>query len=76
MITADTLKVLTGFGPQGLTTLIRRAGYKEDTFTGAKFLGLTNGGQFCYLCTYKGEFEDTCKVFLTVNKDGTVSAEY
>ena len=76
MITADTLKVLTGFGPQGLTTSIRRAGYKQYTFTGANFLGLTNGGQFCYLCTYKGEFEDTCKVFLTVNKDGTVSAEY
>lgn len=76
MITADTLKTLTEFGPKGLTTLIRRAGYKEDTFTGAKFLGMTNGGQFCYLCTYAGEFEDTCKVFLTVNKDGSVSAEY
>ena len=76
MITADTIKTLISLGPQGLTTFIRRAGYKEDTFVSAKFLGLTNGGQFCYLCTYKGEFEDTCKVFLTVNKDGTVRAEY
>ena len=76
MITADKLKTLTEFGPKGLTTLIRRAGYKEDSFTEAKFLGLTNGGQFCYICKYPGEFEDTCKVFLTVNKDGTVRAEY
>jgi hypothetical protein len=76
MITADLLKTLTEFGPQGLTTLIRRAGYHEDTITEAKFLGMTNGAQFCYLCTCPGEFEDTFKVFLSVNKDGTVHAEY
>ena len=76
MITADALRMMTAHGPLGITTMIRRAGYKNDSFTGAKFLGLTNGGQFCYLCTYPGEFEDTCKVFLTVNKDGTIRAEY
>lgn len=76
MITADTLKTLTEMGPKGLTQLIRRAGYKEDTFTGAKFLGMTNGGMFCYLCTYKGEFEDTCKVFVRIAEDGTLEAEY
>jgi len=77
MLTADTLKTLMEFGPQGLTVLIRRAGYKEDSFVKSKFLGMTNGGQFCYQCTYKGDFEDTCKVFLTYNHDtGKVSAEY
>lgn len=76
MITADIIKTLIELSPQGLTKLIRRAGYKEDTFTGAKFLGMTNGGQFCYLCTYKGEFEDTCKVFVYQSIDGTLKAEY
>ena len=76
MITAETLKTLTEFGPQGLTTLIRRAGYKEDKFIEAKFLGMTNGGQFCYLCKYPGEFEDTCKVFVYIDKAGSIKAEY
>ena len=76
MILADTLKTLTAFGPQGLTTLIRRAGYKEDKFTEAKFLGMTNSGQFCYLCKYPGEFEDTCKVFVYVDNTGKINAEY
>lgn len=76
MITADLIKTLTEFGPQGLTQLIRRSGYKEDKFITARFLGLTNGGQFCYLCKYPGEFEDECKVFVSVNKDGTLTAEY
>ena len=76
MITADTLKTLTEFDARTLTTLIRKQGYKEDTFVGAKFLGMTNGGQFCYSCTYKGEFEDTCKVFVYIDKAGSIRAEY
>lgn len=76
MITAETLKTLTEFEAQGLTTLIRKAGYKEDKFTEAKFLGMTNGGQFCYMVAYPGEFEDTCKVFVYVDKSGVIRAEY
>lgn len=76
MITADTVKTLTEMGPKGLTTLIRRAGYREDKFIEAKFLGITNGGMFCYSCVYPGEFEDVCKVFVRVHSDGTITAEY
>ncbi len=78
MITADTLKTLMEFGPQGLTVLIRRAGYKEDSFVKSKFLGMTNGGQFCYLCSYTEDGEIcTTKVFLTYNPvEGKVSADY
>lgn len=63
MITADTLKTLTTFTADALT---RAVGRKQFTFTGAKFLGMTNGGQFCYLCTYpvKGGTDST-KVFLS-----------
>jgi hypothetical protein len=78
MITADTLQTLTSFTAPALSRAIQDAGYKGDAFTGAKFLGMTNGGQFCYHCVYNNEGEkDTCKVFLTYNPtEGTVSAEY
>jgi hypothetical protein len=76
MITAEKLKTLISLSAQDLTNMIRRAGYKEDRFLVAEFLGMTNGGQFCYKCLYPGEFKDTCKVFVCMDSDGTVRAEY
>jgi hypothetical protein len=78
MITAEKLETLTTFTAHALTRAINLAGYKGDMFTTAKFLGLTNGGQFCYLCTYEEDSSiDTCKVFLTYNPtDGSVIAGY
>jgi len=74
MITADTLKTLTSFTAPALTRAIRDAGYKEDTFTSARFVGITNGGQFCYRITYwdniEGSEQDS-KVFL--NYDPTAN---
>ncbi len=64
MITAEKLKTLTEMGPKGLQALL---GKKADDYniTGAKFLGLTNGGEFCYHVTHavKGG-TDSAKVFL------------
>jgi hypothetical protein len=78
MITAEALKTLTSFTAPALSRAIQDAGYKGDKFTGAKFLGITNGGQFCYLCTYTVEGgTDSCKVFLTYNPaEGRVTADY
>lgn len=76
MITADKLKGLIALSAPELTQLIRKAGYKEDRFLTATFLGMTNAGMFCYSCLYPGEFEDVCKVFVRVDTDGTVRAEY
>jgi hypothetical protein len=66
MITADTLEVLTSYSPQYLTAAARHAGYKGPEFTSSKFLGITNGGQFCYTVVYhvKGGTDST-KIFLT-----------
>lgn len=76
MITAEQLKMLTTRTPVELTHMIRDAGYKTDSFTGAKFLGLTNGNQFCYMVTYPCEGgTDSTKVFLT-HTGGRVSIEY
>jgi hypothetical protein len=79
MITAQMLSYITQFSAPALTRAINLAGYKEDKFTSAKFLGITNGGQFCYMVTYKTDERETdsCKVFLTYDQAaGTVSADY
>lgn len=80
MILADTLKTLTSFTAAGLTRAIRDAGYKRDKFETAKFLGMTNGGQFCYSVTYIDEIEgDECntKVYVSYNPtEGKVSVDY
>ena len=64
MITADKLKILTSFPPSALQQSL---GVKDVTFTGAQFLGITNGGEFCYSVVYRApsfEGTDSTKVFL------------
>jgi hypothetical protein len=76
MITAETLKTLTTFTTEALHRAVGNAG-KDYTFTGSKFLGLTNGNQFCYHVVHqvKGG-TDSCKVFLTYDPAaGRVSAD-
>jgi len=68
MITADTLRRMTGFTSEGLTALIRASGYKRDSFKEAEFLGITNGGQYCYKVLYfDNVLGEDCytKVFVT-----------
>jgi hypothetical protein len=67
MITAETLKTLTTFTAPALQ---RALGKKADgyDFVGAKFLGITNGGQFCYSVVFGSpDFKgtDSTKVYLT-----------
>jgi hypothetical protein len=78
MITADTLKVLTSFTAPALTRAATDAGYKGPAFTGAKFIGITNGGQFCYTAVFqvKGGTDST-KIFLTYDHaEDRVIADY
>jgi hypothetical protein len=66
MITADKLALLTNMPAAMLTMAAKEAGYKGPEFTSCKFLGITNGGQFCYTVVYhvKGGTDST-KIFLT-----------
>ena len=76
MITAETLKTLTSFTTEALHRALGKAG-KDYTFTGSKFLGLTNGNQFCYYVVHqvKGG-TDSAKVFLTYDPSaGRVTAD-
>lgn len=67
MITADTLKTLTTFTPDALDRALNKSGRPMLGFKTARFLGMTNGGQFCYSVTWDdtdvGLQQD--KVFLT-----------
>jgi hypothetical protein len=78
MITADTLKTLTSFTTHGLAMALHHSGYKDAAFKTAKFVGITNGGQFCYTVTYtEYDAEQTGKVFLSYDPTaGKVSADY
>lgn len=81
MITADRLKTLTEFTPRALAMGLAQSGYTGCSFESAEFIGITNGGQFCYKVTYFDEAgtgeRETGKVFLTYNADvGSVTVDY
>ena len=80
MILADKLKELTTYSPAALTRILNASGYKKDIVTEAKFLGMTNGGQFCYSVTYTDMIEgDECttKVFVSYDPtEGRVLVDY
>ena len=66
MITPDTLQTLISFSAPALTRAARDNGYKGPAFSSCKFLGITNGGQFCYMGVFLCEGgTDSIKVFLT-----------
>jgi hypothetical protein len=76
MILADTLKTLTTFTAPALQRALGKKS-KGLVFTGAKFLGMTNGGQFCYLVTYQVQGgTDSTKVYISYDPtEGRVSAD-
>lgn len=78
MITASKLAELTSYSPRALTRIVQASGYKKDKVNEAKFLGMTNGGQFCY----KVDYDDfgtpsTTKLFVKYDPaSGAVTADY
>jgi hypothetical protein len=78
MITADKLTLLTNMPAFMLTECAKEAGYKGPDFSSCRFLGITNGGQFCYTAVFqvKGGTDST-KIFLTYNPvEDRVIADY
>jgi hypothetical protein len=76
MITANKLALLTNMPAAMLQQALGKKS-KDYAFTGAKFLGLTNGNQFCYSVVHKvKDGTDTVKVFLTYDPtEDKVSAD-
>ena len=78
MITADKLALLTNMPAAMLTMGIQSAGYKKDKFNTAKFVGITNGGEFCYRTTFIEDGEEaTVNVFVKYDPTADkVSVDY
>jgi hypothetical protein len=78
MITAEKLRLLTTMGPTALTQVVQASGYKKDKVNECRFLGITNGGQFCYEVDYD-DFGTLTKTKLFVKYDqtsGLMTADY
>lgn len=81
MITAEKLTLFTTIGPTMLAHLLDASGYKMCAFKTAKFLGITNGGQFCYSVTYHDEAgtgkNEVDKVFVTYDRvNDSITADF
>ena len=75
MITPDQLQTLISYRAPELTRIAKEGKYKGPAFSSCKFLGITNGGQFCYMVVFLVEGgTDSTKVFLT-HTAGRVIAE-
>ena len=76
MITADKLQEMISYHAPTLTKLARDSGYKGPAFSSCKFLGITNGGQICYMAVFLCEGgTDSTKVFLS-HTAGRVIVDY
>lgn len=67
MITAEKLQFLTSMNKTELAQTLNVSGYTGASFKSVKFLGMTNGGEFCYQVTYyddAGEGDTVDKVFV------------
>lgn len=79
MITAEQLARLTNYSALDINRVMQDSGYSEDTYLTARFLGLTNSGQFCYSVQYDypGEGLTQSKVFLSYDPGtGRVLGDY
>ena len=75
MITPDKLQTLISYRAPELTQMAKANGYKGPAFSSSKFLGITNGGQFCYMAVFLCEGgTDSTKVYIT-HTGGRVIAE-
>jgi hypothetical protein len=75
MITPDQLQALISYRAPEITRLAKEGGWKGPAFSSCKFLGITNGGQICYMAVYLCEGgTDSTKVFLT-HTAGKVKAD-
>lgn len=81
MITAEKLQFLTTMDSQELSQTLAVSGHRDARFKAARFVGLTNGGQFCYRVTYFDELNSgqdaQCKVFVSYDPASEqVTADY
>lgn len=78
MITADKIRRCAYLSTPELEKALQFM-YPKDTIISSKFLGITNGGQFCYSAVYFDETIEentTAKVFVDTDCNNELYAEY
>ena len=78
MITAEKITKCAYLNSVQLESLLR-VNYPKDVLIASKFLGITNGGQFCYFISFpddeeKGGIAHT-KVFVQTNSQGNLTCD-
>jgi hypothetical protein len=63
MLTAAKIKTLVDISPEVLATMFKTLKKKKVKFKTVNFLGITNGGDFCYHVTFFDD-EQAEKVFV------------
>jgi len=64
MITAEQLRTLTSFTAESLNMLT------GEMYSSARFLGITNGGEFCYSVVFRvKDGTDSKKIFLKYDQE-------
>jgi len=68
MITEFKIKRCAYLNTLSLEQAFERNGYKQTKFISNRFLGITNGGEFCYEVLWDNEGEEGySKVFIDLN---------
>ena len=80
MILAAELNKYATLDRYDLAKILARSGYMGMSFESAKFLGITNSGDFCYSVQYfdesgTGEVE-VAKVYISKSATGDMAAEF
>jgi len=80
MILAAELNKYATLDRYDLANILARSGYMGISFESVKFLGITNGGDFCYSVQYfdesgTGEIE-VAKVYISKSATGDMVAEF
>ena len=77
MITADTIREL-GFLDTASLERVLRKDYIEDRILSAKFVGISNGGQFAYQCRLPDEDGQPqyAKIWVWRESNGEIRADY
>ena len=77
MITADSIRELGFLSDTALEAVLRKD-YMEDRILSAKFLGISNGGEFGYMCRLPDEdgAPQYAKVWVRRDDNGTIRADY
>lgn len=79
MILADELTKFVTLDRYELRNILAHSGYTGMSFESAKFVGLTNGGEFCYSVTFfddNREGETSGKVYVKKGAVGDMIADF